>query len=121
MALLERQGDDPELIGKLVQLSMSSNRLDNAIKLTRKQLKADPSSLAVRRKLATLYEWSGDPQRALPIWLEILHTHPDRQAEQRALNIAIGTYRFDEVVEVLLVKSKRGQLTDSELEQLVYS
>jgi len=124
-ALLKRWGelqpDNPELEEKDFSLRLAFNDLDGAWASGHRLLAQRPNDVVLMRKLAQLGEWKGDHDEALDLWIRSLSLQDDPQVHEHAWRLALQLFIFDKGVPLLAQIMDTRQMTDVELDALIYA
>ena len=71
--------------------------------------------------MAKLGEWTGRPSEALGYWLKLLQQQDGPQVREHAWRLAAQLFDFDNTIQLLAGAGQSRQLSDAELDALVYS
>ncbi|MBN0624623.1 hypothetical protein JTM26_36565, partial [Pseudomonas aeruginosa] len=71
--------------------------------------------------LARLGEWTGNSPRALGLWKQLLAGADDPALRENAWRLSLQMFDFDSAIELLAPIGAQRQMTDEELDALVYS
>lgn len=115
------QADDPRLLAADFRLSQASGDLERAWQLGSELLARSPGDRELLAEMARLGEWAGHPQQALDYWIELLKGAEDPQLREHAWRLALQLFDFDRVVSTLAVLDGQRQMSNEELDALVYS
>lgn len=104
----------------LMQLKLATGELKSAAHLADIRLQHPPLTIQERTHIARLYEWSGQPGKALKqwYWLTVYTSSPSNEAEQRALKLAIGLFHYQQATRIYEHLAKRRLLTLAEQKEL---
>ncbi len=88
--------DNMDYNRRLMKLKLATGQLQAAALLADIRLQHPGLSTAERTRIAHLYEWNGQPGKALKqwYWLSMHAPHADEEARQRALKLAIGLFHY---------------------------
>ncbi len=105
----------------LMNLQVANGNLKLAARLADKRLKLPNVSADERKKIARLYEWSGQPVKALKQWkwITLNQENPPIEAEKRALKLAVGLARFREATALYERINTLRPLTLAEQKELI--
>ncbi len=105
---------------RLMQLKLATGQLKLAAKLADIRLQHTPLTTAERTQIARLYEWAGQPHKALKqwYWLAMHNRQPTKEAAQRALKLAIGLFHYQQATRLYEHLEKQRPLNLAEQKEL---
>lgn len=104
----------------LMQLKLATGQLKSAAHLADIRLQHPPLTTQERTHIAHLYEWNGQPGKALKqwYWLSMNTGSPEKKAEQRTLKLAIGLFHYQQAIRLYEHIEKQHPLTLAEQKEL---
>lgn len=115
---------DPENVTALrseMQLRLASGQLEQAWAVGQQLANVAPQSPETLETMAKLGEWTGRPSEALGYWLKLLQQQDGPQVREHAWRLAAQLFDFDNTIQLLAGAGQSRQLSDAELDALVYS
>ncbi|VAX12219.1 hypothetical protein MNBD_GAMMA24-1388 [hydrothermal vent metagenome] len=104
----------------LMKLKLATGQLKSAARLADIRLRYPALTTEERTRIARLYEWNGQPDKALKqwYWLSMNSRSPTKEAEQRALKLAIGLFHYKQAVKLYQHMAKQKPLVLAEQKEL---
>ncbi|WP_177432018.1 tetratricopeptide repeat protein [Pseudomonas sp. o96-267] len=118
---LSLKRDDPRALSADFHLSLASGAIDRAWQLAPELLALTPDNYELMGELARLAEWTGHTQQALNYWVQMLAEHEDPALRERVWRYSLQLFDFDQVVNALAAIDQHRQMSDLEVDTLVYS
>ena len=118
-ALLQIRPFDIDAMARQIDLSLASNRQEDALSWTKKLLEQDPNSDIYQRRLAQLLEWTGDVDGAMKQRQLIASRYPSLDNDRELLRLAILNWDSNTAAETLRRIGSSKPLSTEELMQLV--
>ena len=91
---------DAETWRLIAQMSTRANDLALAKEAFQKLISLTPGDMAAQKQLAQLYEWSGDPNRAFDLYIQLAEQR-DAAALERLIALNPGLYRDKDLLRLL--------------------
>lgn len=118
---LELQPDDVTSLNADFRLRLAAGQLNDAW-LTGQRLAAlGPLDARQLTQLAQLGEWTGHTTAALDFWLQLIQLQDEPAVREHAWRLSTQLFDFDNTIHLLADLGERRQLSDVELDVLVYS
>lgn len=118
---LSLKRDDPRALTADFHLSLASGAVDRAWQLAPELLALTPDDYDMVAEVARLAEWTGHTQQALSYWVQMLAQREDPELRERVWRYALQLFDFDQVIATLSTIDAHRQMTDVEIDTLVYS
>lgn len=118
---LSLKADDHRALNADFRLSLASGAIDRAWQIGPELLAQTPDDFELMAELARLAEWTGHTQQALNYWVQMLAHREDPAMRERVWRYALQLFDFDQVVSTLSAIDRQRQMTDQEVDTLVYS
>ncbi|NOZ38072.1 MAG: tetratricopeptide repeat protein [Gammaproteobacteria bacterium] len=105
--------DNMNYIRELIKLKLATGQVKSAAHLADIRLQHPPLTIEERTRIARLYEWNGEPDKALKqwYWLSMNSRSPTTEAEQRALKLALGLFHYKQAIKLYEHFAKQQPLT----------
>lgn len=105
--------DNMNYIRELIKLKLATGQVKSAAHLADIRLQHPALTIEERTRIARLYEWNGQPDKALKqwYWLSMNSSSPTTEAEQRALKLAIGLFHYKQAIKLYEYFAKQQPLT----------
>ena len=122
--LLATDPTNEELIERQLYLALEASELQTALKIARQLAELRPENTALRRRLALIEEWTGNPAQALEQWRWLARNGADGPESarevglERALELARGLADDQARIEMLVMTSKQRGLNNAEVKEL---
>lgn len=100
---------------------MAAGRIERAWEVGQELLALRPEDRTLLADLARLGEWTGNSPRALGLWKQLLAGADDPALREHAWRLSLQMFDFDSAIELLAPIGAQRQMTDEELDALVYS
>ena len=100
---------------------MAAGRIERAWEVGQELLALRPEDRTLLADLARLGEWTGNGPRALGLWKQLLAGADDPALREHAWRLSLQMFDFDSAIELLAPIGAQRQMTDEELDALVYS
>ncbi|CAD5108739.1 tetratricopeptide repeat protein [Zestomonas carbonaria] len=113
--------NDSRAIAADFRLSLASGAIERAWQLGPELLGVNPGDRQLLAELARLGEWTGHPQQALEYWIELLKGGEEPTLREHAWRLALQLFDFDSAVGALAALEAQRQMSDEEVDALVYS
>lgn len=112
--------DNMDYNQRLMKLKIATGQLKSAAHLADVRLQHPHLSIAERTRIARLYEWTAQPDKALKQWnwLTMHSEHPSKEAQQRALKLAIGLFHYQQATRLYEHIARQRPLTLAEQKEL---
>lgn len=95
--------------------AVASGQLALAKQLMERALSIENDDAELIGRLAQVYEWSGQPEDALDMWLRASESSPAGRGAERAWRISKDLYHYHNVANLLSKMSESKELTDEEV------
>lgn len=115
-----RPGDSDAVAADL-RLNMASGRIERAWAIGQELLALRPDERTLLADLARLGEWTGNTREALGFWMQLLAGNDDPALREHAWRLSLQMFDFDSAIELLTPIGAQRQMSDEELDTLVYS
>ncbi|SDN32168.1 tetratricopeptide repeat protein [Pseudomonas jinjuensis] len=112
---------DPSAMEADFQLSMASGATDRAWQVGQELLALRPEDPTLLASVARLGEWTGHPRQALEFWIRAFRQGRAAEVHEHAWRLAAQLFDFDTVLDLLAPMSSQRQMSDEELDAVVYS
>ncbi len=117
----ELRPEDHEALAADLRLNMAAGRVERAWEVGQELLALRPEDRTLLADLARLGEWTGNGPRALGFWKQLLAGADDPALREHAWRLSLQMFDFDSAIELLAPIGAQRQMTDEELDALVYS
>ncbi|HHK2657241.1 TPA: tetratricopeptide repeat protein, partial [Pseudomonas aeruginosa] len=117
----ELRPEDHEALAADLRLNMAAGRIERAWEVGQELLALRPEDRTLLADLARLGEWTGNGPRALGLWKQLLAGADDPALREHAWRLSLQMFDFDSAIELLAPIGAQRQMTDEELDALVYS
>ncbi len=117
----ELRPEDHEALAADLRLNMAAGRVERAWEVGRELLALRPEDRTLLADLARLGEWTGNGPQALGLWKQLLAGADDPALREHAWRLSLQMFDFDSAIELLAPIGAQRQMTDEELDALVYS
>ncbi len=98
--------NDVRIIARHIEVLLSSGNLDAATVYSERLVKLRPRSVRLRKKLAKVAEWAGQPNKALGQWLWLLDRYPSEEVMEEVARIARAVWNQPALLKSLLAQAK---------------
>ncbi len=112
--LLALSGDQETVLRRQIDIDEAAGDTPTALTLTMALVDRHPGDLALRRRVAELATWSGQPRVALAAWTT-LAARGVPGAREQALQLGHALFDHQTVVSLLEASARRGDLSLDEL------
>lgn len=116
-----QQPDSLPALQTRFDLQLAAGNLEGAWQTGQQLLAAAPPSADQLRQMALLAQWRNQPEQALDYWLAYLEKVPDAATRDATWRLAMQLFDYDRGIELLLATANSRQLTDEELNALIYA
>ncbi len=113
--------DDETALAAEFRLRMAAGELEPAWQLGERLATAQPNDAELLEQVAKLGEWAGHTSAALGLWLRLIQLQDAPETREHAWRLAAQLYDFDSTIDLLSGMGSHRQLSDVELDALVYS
>ncbi|EVT85214.1 biofilm formation protein PelB [Pseudomonas aeruginosa VRFPA09] len=126
-AMLERLArhalalDAPDLAARTFAELAGRDPQGRAWEVGQELLALRPQDRTLLADLARLGEWTGNGPQALGLWKQLLAGADDAALREHAWRLSLQMFDFDSAIELLAPIGAQRQMTDEELDALVYS
>ncbi|WBI84628.1 hypothetical protein PALA37_00258 [Pseudomonas aeruginosa] len=117
----ELRPEDHEALAADLSLNMAAGRIARAWEVGQELLALRPQDRTLLADLARLGEWTGNGPQALGLWKQLLAGADDPALREHAWRLSLQMFDFDSAIELLAPIGAQRQMTDEELDALVYS
>ncbi|VXC07151.1 tetratricopeptide repeat protein [Pseudomonas sp. 9Ag] len=115
------QPDDLAALKAEFGLHLAAGELEQAWDVGQRLATAESSDTGLLKQLAQLGEWTGHTVAALNFWLRLIQLEDNPSIREHAWRLAAQLFDFDNTIALLAGTGAGRQLTDVELDTLVYS
>jgi len=118
---LQHEPDNIAALQQRFDLQLAGGDTQGAWRTGQHLLDTAPASARALKQMALLAQWTGRPQIALDYWIAYLGMQPDMEARERAWRLAFSLFDYNRGIDLLSGVTATRQLTEEELEALVYA
>lgn len=115
------QPDDPAVLSAEFRLRLAAGELEQAWSVGQRLAVIVPTDPELLAQLAQLGEWTGHTTAALDFWLQLIQVKDTPVVREHAWRLAAQLFDFDSTIFLLAGTGARRQLSDVELDTLIYS
>lgn len=112
---------DPDALSVEMRLNLASGNLEQAWATGQLLLQIRPDDIALLSQMAKLAEWTARPRDALDYWVRAIRLNEDATMREHAWRLATQLFDFNQAIPLLAQLAQQRQLSDEELDALVYS
>lgn len=103
------------------QMRLAAGDIHKAWAIGQELLGQDDLDNSLLTQLAQLGEWTGNTGAALDLWARLLQQDEDGKVRDHAWRLSLASFDFDRAIALLQPLTAQRQMSDQELDSLVYA